>query len=681
MFKNLLIRWKISLIIILIVVLFMGAVSSSIYYSTQQMVSKQIGEKIEFIKNAQKNTIRNVINRVNDEVRFYAQKETIFVTKYDSDVRSGGISEDGKFDFDDNYYYIFLLKSLEIAEQNKINEHYIYSYITTSQGVVIADSRIKNEEDVPSYVGYQLSRERYSSSQIDDIHSDGEQKYFLVQSPIQSRDEKSVVGYYTIAVDINIFSQNIAPIHDELLEEEYLVNDEGIILNHPRVDLIGTKEQDAWFHDLITKGLSGEERREQGRYFIVERIDEAWGFYLIVTIPLQALNEPVVRIRRLVTILSLVALILIFFSSYYLITKVLNPLNNLLFGFERLQEGELAEEIKIEEAQLPEDEIGILSRAFNLMVEVFRNIIGKLMKISLNIDEASNMLQLSSKQLVNASDSVASMIVDVTNGSEEQNKSIININARTKKLSDMIMNLDQSNQVIKNSAAQMTLASERGETEIQRVSSQMESIKVSTDELSDEIDNLNAVMSEISDITVIINSVANQTNILAINASIEASRAGEAGRGFAVIAQKIRDLAIESAESTGRIKELIDAIKEKTENASSKMKIGAEEIENGKAQVDAAREAFEKINLSIQEVVTHLRTTEGIVKDINIDAQEIATHIDHIAAISEQNSARTREVAAVSEEQTAFAAEMVNLAGNLATMAEELNSLINRFKV
>ena len=681
MFKDLYIRWKISLLLILIITLIMGGVSYFAYNFAQDMVSKQINEKIELIKNAQKNTIRTLINRVNEEVAFFAQKESIYAHKYDNDVKESRVSEDDKFVFDDNYYYIFLLKSLELAEQNRMNDHFLYSYITTSQGVVIADSRVKSEEEVPQYVGNRITEERYRSSRIEKIYVDEDQKYFLAQFSIYRRNTNIIVGYYTIAVSLDIFYKNIDVFQDELFEEYYLVNDEGIIFNHSQRELIGDKDNEAWYLDIINKDINGAERINKRDYQLVERIDHERAIYLVATIPVKVLNEPVNKIRNIVFLISFLAIVLIFFSSYLLISQVLNPLNSLLLGFSNLEKGELSEEILLDEKNIQNDEIGILSLAFNSMVKELRSIIGKLIRVSVNVGDASNKLQTSSNELGSTSSNVAAAIMDVTQGSEEQNSSISNINEKTKKLSNMVEKLDKSNQEMKNSATTMTIASENGGQEMERVSQQMENIKTSIDQVAGEINNLNEITLEIDNILSIINSMANQTNILSINASIEAARAGEAGKGFGVVAGKIKDLAEESANSAGKIKDLINDIKEKAENTSLKMKVGIQEIDNGKQQVIAAREAFGNINLSIQEVVSNLNETDLVVQSIKSDSIEITDHIDYIATISEENSARTQEVAAASQEQTAFVEEMMVLADTLAKMAEDLNKLIVRFKV
>jgi methyl-accepting chemotaxis protein len=659
----------------------MGGVSYFAYNFAQDMVSKQINEKIELIKNAQKNTIRTLINRVNEEVAFFAQKESIYAHKYDNDVKERGVSEGDKFVFDDNYYYIFLLKSLELAEQNWMNDQFLYSYITTSQGVVIADSRVKSEEEVPQYVGNRITEERYRSSRIEKIYVDEDQKYFLAQFSIYRRNTNIIVGYYTIAVSLDIFYKNIDAFQDELFEEYYLVNDEGIIFNHSQRELIGDKDNEAWYLDIINKDINGAERINKRDYQLVERIDHERAIYLVATIPVKVLNEPVNKIRNIVFLISFLAIVLIFFSSYLLISQVLNPLNSLLLGFSNLEKGELSEEILLDEKNIQKDEIGILSLAFNSMVKELRSIIGKLIRVSVNVGDASNKLQTSSNELGSTSSNVAVAIMDVTQGSEEQNSSISNINEKTKKLSNMVEKLDKSNQEMKNSATTMTIASENGGQEMERVSQQMENIKTSIDQVAGEINNLNEITLEIDNILSIINSMANQTNILSINASIEAARAGEAGKGFGVVAGKIKDLAEESANSAGKIKDLINDIKEKAENTSLKMKVGIQEIDNGKQQVIAAREAFGNINLSIQEVVSNLNETDLVVQSIKSDSIEITDHIDYIATISEENSARTQEVAAASQEQTAFVEEMMVLADTLAQMAEDLNKLIARFKV
>jgi methyl-accepting chemotaxis protein len=234
-------------------------------------------------------------------------------------------------------------------------------------------------------------------------------------------------------------------------------------------------------------------------------------------------------------------------------------------------------------------------------------------------------------------------------------------------------------------------------------------IKSSVEVTAARVTELGAKGEQIGAIVETIDDIAEQTNLLALNAAIEAARAGEQGKGFAVVADEVRKLAERSSRATKEIAALIGDVQSGTEAAVKAMTAGANEVEAGAELAEQAAGALQEIrnaaaarNVVLEDMlaaVVEIRTLSGEVvratdsiSDIATETNEAAVQmgsaadvvgqsIESIAAISEENSASAEEVSAATEEMSAQAQEVVASAATLAEMAQALDELVARFRL
>ncbi|MED4865386.1 methyl-accepting chemotaxis protein TlpC [Bacillus subtilis] len=384
--------------------------------------------------------------------------------------------------------------------------------------------------------------------------------------------------------------------------------------------------------------------------------------------------------QSLFTQFAIVLVIVIMLSVILVLVftrKINKRLNALKSAFESAGNGDMT----IEVSDKTGDELSELSVYYNKMRMKLNDTIQTVQQSALQLASASQQLSAGAEETNQASEKITEAVQQIANGAQDQIIRIENSESSLKQASADIRDISANTAAIADKGQLAQSKADIGQKEIANVQAQMDAIHQSIQKSGEIIHQLDGRSKQIEQILSVITQIADQTNLLALNAAIEAARAGEQGKGFAVVADEVRKLAEESQQSAGQISKLIIEIQKDMNRSARSVEHVKTEAAEGVTMIQHTRDAFKEIAAATGEISAEISDLSASVTNISASAHQINDSFAANTADIKESTKNTRQAAALTEEQFAAMEEITAASETLSQLAEELTGIISQFKM
>ncbi len=439
------------------------------------------------------------------------------------------------------------------------------------------------------------------------------------------------------------------------------------------------------------------------------------------------------RIDVITIVVTLAAILFSILMNILVTRSVAGPVRKVVDVARKVAEGDLTRKVSVQSR----DELGELAHDFNIMIDSLRELLARIKSSSQHLAASSEEMTAGVEEVAAAMSRVAASVGEVAEGAEQQSSTTqetarameelrqaihrISRGAETQAqsarqtssvMSEMARAIDAvatSGQEVAAVAAQALNAARNGGSAVEKTVQGMDRIRHTALDAAERVRALGEQSGRIGEIVAVIGDIADQTNLLALNAAIEAARAGEHGKGFAVVADEVRKLAERSGRAAKEIEELIGGIQRGVSDAVEAMGAGTREVEAGTALVGEAGAALQEILAAMDRTNREVQNISAAAEEVAASAAGVLKAVEEVARITSENTAATeemdgssesvsrsvqgiagisartagtaKEVAAAAEEAHATVRQIGDSARNLATLAGEMQQLTERFRL
>lgn len=386
-------------------------------------------------------------------------------------------------------------------------------------------------------------------------------------------------------------------------------------------------------------------------------------------------KQQIVFIALLITIGTLLIVLLV---SMKFSKTISNPIKQVAGLMAKLSEGNLT--VAIGESDR-KDEIGQLTKAMQIMRDTLHDTIKQVTGASSSVAARSKELTQSAIEVKAGSEQIAITMQEIAYGAEKQADSVSNLAHTAGIFATKVQETSEKGKHIQISSTEILGLTNDGSRLMASSEQQMMKIDGIVQEAVGKMDRLDNQTQEVSKLVSVIQEVAAQTNLLALNAAIEAARAGEHGKGFAVVADEVRKLAEQVSVSVTDITDIVTNIQTESTDVTESLQSGYKEVKQGTHHIKMTSGTFNEINEAVTEMVGSIKVIAENLSGIAGNSQELNSSIDEIAAISEESAAGVEETAATSQQASSSMEEVAGGSERLADLADGLHVLVGRFKL
>ncbi|TCL38167.1 methyl-accepting chemotaxis protein [Anaerospora hongkongensis] len=383
-------------------------------------------------------------------------------------------------------------------------------------------------------------------------------------------------------------------------------------------------------------------------------------------------------IERIIIILDVIILVCAIAGSTWLMRRISRPLADVVTAAHDIADGDL----QIKQIRYAgDDEIGDLLKAFSHMAKNLQEIVTHVSRSAEQVAAASEQLTASADQSALAAGQVAETITSVAAGAYTQGTTVEHTADIVQEMARAIGHIAENSSTVSARSAETSKAATIGSQAMQQATDQMQAINRSVSQSAEVVGKLGESSKQIGEIVDVISGIAGQTNLLALNAAIEAARAGEQGRGFAVVADEVRKLAEQSHEAAQKIAHIVREIQAETTSVVTVMQQGTVDVARGSEVIISTGERFTAIVSLVENLNSEIQEITAASEQLSASSEEVVKSVESVKQLAGETAANTQTISAAAEEQSASMEEIAASSQALSRLADELQMVVRKFKI
>jgi len=381
--------------------------------------------------------------------------------------------------------------------------------------------------------------------------------------------------------------------------------------------------------------------------------------------------------QRYLVVLLIVTIGLSILLAVRTLRAITRPLGRLVFAADQFGQGDLNVQV---EGRMPA-EFEVLAGTFTSMAERLRQVVGETVTTAEQITASASDLSSISEEVAASSGEVSTAMVGITQGAEQQAHELNVVTSSLDLIRERADTMTETADRVTELGERIDGLAQTRREDIRRALTMLLDVREVAETSAQQVNKLDESSEQITDFVETIQAIASQTNLLALNAAIEAARAGEHGRGFAVVADEVRKLADASAEAADEVSRTVRQVRKEIQHVVSIMERGQETVRGVERVSEGAERAFDEIIEAIAEVREAAAGVASVAAENLGQVAGVKDTVGAVGATAELHAASAEQVAAAAQEQSAATEEMSAAAAQLLHAAERLKELVSGFKV